>query len=402
MPHEPKLFTFYDTSCFNKMPYDELKETINESENILISPVIKELEEGFNEAPNNEAFKLVFKRNGLLRKGFQEVSLDRTEKSYSSMHRNEQTIQLKQHPCICSSYYTWLPGTINPALVTNHYRHLFNNYLWLLKKGEPIPPELSKIMGNIKAKEAEQIDHARRLAGRSRFIESNWVLKARNKQVSEVRKNKFKLVDYQIILSALLYACIMGVPVNIITYDRDLLDIQENLIESIIESYVLYNLLMLRLKYYLSQEDKDRFYTEGLQINITREEIYEELKSVTNQITESQDNVFAGVYLKLPDGNMHIQVDQIPLWLRDFILQYKSNLDCYSLDPKTEFKYPIIFYKDPTKKDRYIRFYIWPRKSVFYTGMHSDCERICRYAKEERLNPQKITCFMDPKEIPSE
>jgi hypothetical protein len=99
------------------------------------------------------------------------------------------------------------------------------------------------------------------------------------------------------------------------------------------------------------------------------------------------------LFYDIQTGEIIPDTHRIPKWLRNFILEYKGNLDCYSLQPDIEFKYPLKFKYDPSKTINSVEFEILPRMRPFYPDLMSNCEKGCRYSKNEHENPSAISGF---------
>ena len=88
---------------------------------------------------------------------------------------------------------------------------------------------------------------------------------------------------------------------------------------------------------------------------------------------------------------MYGPIDKVPIWLMNFFLEYKWNIDCYSVYKEIELKYPIKYVMDPTKSTKKIYFDIAMRKEPHYDGFMPNCEDRCLYARKESGNPLDLS-----------
>lgn len=394
-----RLIVFYDANCFANIPFEELRFIIGQSNNKIISTTLDEIRKAWQNYPRSPQFELIFKKGGKLKKNFQMISLSSIQKKPVdpiTQFTKTSTIYLKENPIVCSAYYTWLPSALNPATITDINRHIFNNLLFELRMGKNVPNDWYKIEQKVRKKEIEDQKKASELLGHTGGLDPSWILKSRDKRIKEVKKDNFKLADYQLLVCAFLYACIMGCHVYILTCDRDFLDIHENLMRNLIERYTIYSLLERRIEC-LNHRDKLAYYNNRIEIPLKKENIFTELENVVYKIKTSETNLqfyFGILYFKPDDGKLYFNINIIPIWLRDFALEYKANIDCFSLDSKTEMKYPIKFVMDPTKSSKYVYFIISHRKQQFYPFFLPDCEYQCKYALTEKNTPNKLTDFL--------
>src|SRR5208337_2881127 len=170
--------------------------------------------------------------------------------------------------------------------------------------------------------------------------------------------------------------------VILLTCDYDLHDIKDNLIRSAIEKYTLNNLLTRRLK------DHDRLEaleTGNIRVRLSMKEIRAELESTFRKMKESEvSSRFLVAFYDRRDKKVYGNVEQLPMWLMDFVLDYRLNLICYSDYAVTEMKYPINYIMNPSEDLKQIDFNITLRKDRQYYGLIPDCEDICSPARRER------------------
>ncbi|MGZ3605868.1 MAG: hypothetical protein ACXU9P_13045, partial [Thermodesulfobacteriota bacterium] len=197
---------------------------------------------------------------------------------------------------------------------------------------------------------------------------------ARKKRLKDFKRNTLILTDYQIVLTALLYACIQRAHVMVLTCDKDLLDINHNLMRSGIEKYVINRILTERMsRVTIGQAWRKLKF-------LYRTEIFAELNDTLKKI--ANNDFFGGLtvaYYDKRDGKLYGVVQKhlgqkMPIWFMDFFLEYRGNFDCYSMNKEIELKYPIKFVMDPTRSNRVIYFKITIRERPFNTGFIKDCE----------------------------
>lgn len=384
-----KIDLFYDANCFASIPEEDLEFFISSSNNKIVSTVLEEIRNGFKKHSNNRRFKLILNEKNELQREFQIVSLEPKRKTTTAF-RDTKTIYIKENPHVCSAYYTWLPFAVNPAIITDQYRHLFNNMLFeMSKKGDSIDGQWFKSETRWRKAEADQHIIVNLELGKT-GLDPTWLLNTRSKRIKELKSQVIKIVDYQAVLSALLYACLKGQSVLILTSDRDLLDIHNNLMEAILETYSINQLLEAKINPVLINADK--LNSEGIILSLTIEAIHAQLKKTVDQIHTGKHFSFGILYYKQDDNKVYRDINIIPLWLRDFILEYKHSIDCYSIPIVPEYK--LKYCMDPTRyKDR-VLFKIRLRQPVSKWFM-PDCESRCIYSKAEREAPGSITGFMD-------
>lgn len=250
-------------------------------------------------------------------------------------------------------------------------------------------------LGNLQQKEIGLLDQIRKKENNTGKPFGLSVLKtARKKRLKDFKRNTLILTDYQIVLVALLYVCLQRAHVLVLTCDKDLLDIYHNLMRSGIEKYVINRILTERM----SRVTMGKPWHELKFLYKT--EIFAELNNTFKKIDNS--DLFGGLavaYYDKSDGKLyglaHPHLGQkMPIWFMDFFLEYRGNLDCYSMYKQIELKYPIKFVMDPTRSNKVIYFKVTIRERPFYRGFIENCEDICSPAKEENENPLNLSAFV--------
>lgn len=181
---------------------------------------------------------------------------------------------------------------------------------------------------------------------------------------------------------------------SVLTCDRDLMDLKDNLFTSIVERYAIMKLIKIRLDI-LSDDDNKRYSRGELKFSITFDEIQNEVGRVVKLIMDEKDENVIRVNFTLyrqDRGRYYFETVRIPEWLAKFILEYKFSINCYSINRQTEMKYNFKYLMDPTKSLKYVRYHVVPR-TIFYPGYLRECENICKFVRIERENPSEITSF---------
>lgn len=382
---------FLDTSFLSEARLKDLTEILNSPEPKYITDrVYKEIKKGYLSNSGDERFRHIFQKNGELKGKIRIISLEKCVKSPLIVDFSRRKITFKKNSLLCSAYYGWLPWAINPSVITDPFRHMYNEALnQIRKKGDP-DHQISMRLGNLQQKEINYLDQFRKKEGDTGKPFDVSVLKAaRKKRLKDFKRNTLILTDYQIVLTALLYACMQRAQVMVLTCDKDLLDINHNLMRSGIEKYVINRILTERMsRATIGQAWRELKF-------LYRTEIFAELNDTLKRIANSDS--FGGLtvaYYDKRDGKLYGPVQKMPIWLMDFFLEYRGNFNCYSMNKKIELKYPMKFVMDPTRSNRLIYFKITIRERPFNTGFIENCEDICFAARKERENPLGFSAFV--------
>jgi hypothetical protein len=212
--------------------------------------------------------------------------------------------------------------------------------------------------------------------------------------MDEIKDNKFKITDYQTLTAAFIYACIRGGSTSILTSDRDFLDIRDNLYRSMIERYATNQILTERVQNFNINELQE-YNKNAIDINLKIDDINNRVLSILKKITKARKFFMFNILLYKREVNkIFIYEYKIPLWLRDFILEYKKGLDCYSIEIDLEMKYNIKYIFQPNFNTKTVIYRISPRKPQKNKVCWIDCEKYCKYALEERNNPSALSEFI--------
>lgn len=394
-----KNVLFYDANCFSTICRKDIKLLIKNNHNFVTSSVADEIKKGKEKLPSSNAFNLVLNSNNKISKNFKEVVLNYCDKNRKAvLNLSDKQINLKENPLLCSAYYTWLGAAINPAIPTDSYRYWYNEILRQSKGNTPqqVKDDLSKTEQRLRQREILSNETHDAKTGHGRAIKWSWLLKARKKRLDEVKDNHIKLSDAQTLITAMLFACYLGRPAMIVTCDRDFLDLLDNLFESIIEKFTVTKILTERIND-LSEKQMEIYNDKGMDIDISLKELIEQVKVTVNRI--ANEKKFIRLILLLYKKNVNKAFDYvqiIPLWLRDFILEFKHNLDCYSISAEQEVRYNFKYIYKIVDNFTAVKYHISPRTRppLMMKACWPHCEKNCRYAKQEKENPVNISEFI--------
>lgn len=383
-----RISIFYDSSCFPTIPGNDAEFIINENENFITTSVFTEVKAGQLNNPSAKEFEIIVDKNGKLSKHFNLVSLDDCDKDPGYSFESQMLMYLKKNPLLCSAYYTWISSAVNPAIIHDTYRHMFNEILFSYEKQLEDESQLSRLESHLRVKETQDLETNDKLLGRNLIVTRPWLLKTRRKRFDEFKKGNLVLTDYQTLTTALLYSCKHGKNVQVLTADRDLVDIKDNLYRSAIERYGIYTFL---------KQNIVQISDENFQIRISLKQLYDIIDNVLKQIEDAKQAIYMNVMLYRNDCNKVFQYPmKIPLWLRDFILEYKKNLNCLSLNSIYETKYNIKFFMDPDFKSQTVKYTVGFRPDFPYKQCLHNCHSFCKYPKIEKNSPNSLSDFFNP------
>lgn len=389
--YRPKKPIFYDANCFTIMPLQDIKYAIKHFNNFMITPAINEVRKGKQKHPHLKQFDVVIDNNSHLRKEFNEISLSECLKDRSDNFSIKRLMFLRKNPILCSAYYTWMLSAVNPAIIHDFTRHVFNEIIYEIKNKKGSIDELSSLEARARVEEIRINEMQDKKDGRNLLVKRPWLLQTRKKRLNEYKENNLTLTDYQTLTTALLFSCFHGEDVIVWTADRDLVDIKDNLYKSIIERYAVNNLL----KNKIASMGSSMYETE-LMIDISMQDINDEIVKVLQNIKNATKWTSLTIMLYRQDFNKVFNYSmKIPGWLRDFILSYKKNLECISLSSKYEQLYNISYKMQPDFKVGIVTYQVTLRQPIPYKVCIPFCEQHCRYPRIERENPSAIGEFIE-------
>jgi tetratricopeptide (TPR) repeat protein len=390
----PNLTLFFDTSFISEAHFEDIKLALEQLAEVkyITDGVYRELWEGYLHNQCDERFSLIFDplSENRLRNNFKTISLAKCMKEEAPIDFNQDNVFLKKSSLLCSGYYAWLHCCVNPSMITDPIRHYYNAALHMIHtKGDPN----SKVIAFIGGLREQEIGSLERIGFKKEGFTASALKRAWKKRAKDTKKNTFKITDYELVLTAFLYFCFSRNNVMVFTCDNDLIDIKDNLIRSAIEKYTLNQILTKKLR----TTYKYRYINEGnIIILLSGKEIRNELKNTFEAIRNDKLSMgFQIAFYDRRDRKIYGGVVHIPVWLMDFVLEYRLNINCYSVDKRLEKKYPLNYIMNPREGLEEIYFNITLRKERQYYGLMPDCEDICNYARKEKETPSDLSSFVE-------
>lgn len=340
------------------------------------------------------SFGLILEKQGKLKKEFNEVSLADYSKDNTYKFDVRRLMLLKKNPLLCSAYYTWIISATNPATIHDWHRHIYNEIVANIKanKGDFNVSSMSDLESQVRVNETQLLEKHDVISGRKLTVTRSWLLKSRRKRLDEIKKGVILLADEQTVTTALLFCCMHGRNVVIQTSDRDLVDIKDNLYKSIIERYAVNEYL----SEILNGINKDKvIINDSNEIELTLQEINHLVKKTLYRINDEKEFLTLAVLLYKVDKNKVFTYSmKIPIWLRDFILEYKKNVDCISLQSECESLYNLKYTMHPDFYNQIVKYKIQLRTSWPFKMCLPVCGQFCKYPRIERDNPYGLTEFI--------
>ncbi|QSO48349.1 hypothetical protein [Alicyclobacillus mengziensis] len=399
-----KVPLFYDTNCFQHLPRNLLEKIIDTYDNKILSTVIDELWKHFlyskGHPEHARDIDLMFDSSGAVRNEFQIVDIGQSYKNYGRFNLEKQVIKFKRHPFICSTYYHLLPLAYNPSSVLDPYGHVYNYFLHQLNHNLAVSDEIMELERKLKDREIKLLRKVAESSRTLRSLDPVKLMKVHKKKLKLAQQGKVSLTDVQVVVTALLWSCFFGTGRTcILTADRDLVATASTLMLSIFEKFVLNQALESVIDLDDELTRKELRETGKLHREISFDKLRTAQRKFVTDIVHSSEKSFelTVLYYKNETGELIPDTHKIPRSLRDFILEFKGNVDCYSLSKDIEIKYPLSHRKyDPSISPEYLHFDVFPRRKSFYDGMMFGCESRCRYVRQERKDPSNISDFYIP------
>ncbi|MGA7494754.1 MAG: tetratricopeptide repeat protein [Syntrophobacteraceae bacterium] len=389
------VIVFFDTSFISEAPLESVKFFLDQSDAAFITDrVLEELQAGYDSNPKDERFSSIFKviSHYRMTNNLRVISLEKCTKDNSQPDFTSDTVFLKRNSLLCSGYYAWLHCSMNPSMLTDLYRHMYNAGLYAIRtKGDP-ENKMTDLLGHLRSHEIDQLE---RIGFRKDRFTASALRKARKKRLKDTKKNTTKITDYSLVVTAFLYFSFWRRNVILLTCDNDLHDIKDNLIRSAIEKYTLNKMLTDKMA---TATKRETLNNDSIRLSLRREEILDELINNTFKRlndTAAPKGIFQVAFYDIRDNKIYGGVERLPVWLLDFVLEYRLNLNCYSADEKLEAKYPFNYIMNPSEDFKEIDFNITVRKKRNFYGLMSDCEDVCNYSRRERDTPSDITSFVE-------
>lgn len=383
-------YVLYDTNIIGKLEYEKLNEIIEKSNNFLTDDVAKELLDGKKKHEHNEEFmkkiNLIFNEKEGLNENF--VLLVSHIQSNELLNNTMNKIFLKKNPDICSAHHFWIGNIFFPCLITDVNRHTMNMLTWYLKKGNVDFNEsnFNKIKSDIIASEMK--------IAKPYFTDSNIsskkLVQTWSKRDKDIIIGKDKITDGRLVIHAMDLILAFRCNVTIYTADYDVLNMQNNFYSSLIDKYVIYDVLEKECKAINLAKDKKEIY-------IPIKKFKTELDHVIDRIKNSKDVFVLEVIFFNKKNNAFESVKKyIPVWLFEFMMKYNGNLVCWALDRKEEYPIKYIWYSAIGNKE--IKFEVW-KEPLDETEKydHIKCKLHCKYEKDEINFSPDISGFIEPK-----
>jgi hypothetical protein len=301
---------------------------------------------------------------------------------------------LKKNPLLCSAYYTWITSATNPAILHDLHRHAYNEILYSLKANRTEYSNPTELEAQLRVQETQILEKYDKISGRQLVVTRAWLLRARRKRLDEIKEGKIILSDDQTVTTALLFACAHSRNVVIQTSDRDLVDIKDNLYKSIVERYSVYKYLAeranLRIARQIPGDNSNEF-------ELTFDQLKHLVLSTLDRIKAEKEFIGLVVSLYRADkGRTFMYHMRIPLWLRDFILEYKKNVVCLSLSAEYESLYRFQYTMHPNFQKGTITYKVYLRRTLPYKVCLPTCHKYCKYPNLESNSPSSLTDFLPP------
>jgi hypothetical protein len=182
-----KTAAFFDTNCFSEIPKAELRCFIQSDMNkIILDSVLSEIKEGYKINPDQGSFSYVLERNGELKDTFKLVDLSPCTKEINFKDNNIRKLIFKKYPLLCNSYFTWFPYALRPSIITDPFRHIYNNEIAFIHKyGDP-DGKIREALGRMRTKEVSGIDIISDNLGKPEDVLAKSVLKSARKKKQQI------------------------------------------------------------------------------------------------------------------------------------------------------------------------------------------------------------------------
>lgn len=391
-----KPIMLYDANIFSKMDLEDIKLYFEECDSYLTDDIVKELLEAKRKMEYNSKFQqkldLIFNENLGLTDNLTLILSHVPLGLKNTWDNTKKIINPKGDPVICSLHHFWLREIISPALITEPYRHMNSLLTDDLKKGYVSSKEIQDATNKIRLKEIERANPYLR----NSHIGAERLTRTWAKRNKDIANGTFKISDSRLIMHMFNLMCIKISNVILLTGDYDLIDLSNNLTASILDKYVINEVLFDKCMHMNLDTEK---HTE---IDIPISCFQEKHQKVLKKIEKSKDNIsYTLWFFDSSENKIYPYMKQIPFWLLEFVMLYKQNLDCYTLDEETHKKYLLryIWYSIPETNKESIRFEVWKKdiKKLSRVVSLSECKIHCRYEKEEINSPERIGGFLKPK-----
>ena len=388
-----KPIILYDTNFFSHASMDDLIDFLNEGENFLTYDVVLELIEAKKKHGNNEKYmekmKLIFKEDNGLQDNITLLLSHAPFYLGETYENTKNVLDLKNRPVLCSAYHTWFPAVITPALLIDFNRHMNSEILWNIQQGfvtdQKELEEAEEVLGEIRKEELQKIEHIFQNSN----IKAKKIINTWKKRKDDIKRDRLKISDCRLIMQGFNLLAGYQQDVIILTGDYDLIDLRNNLLLSIINDYVITEVLNSKAKL-LEKKNLDE-----IEVEIKMQKIMDTYEKVIKKIKQSTDGLKLIIWFyKDSDKKIYPFERTIPFWLLEFALLFKRNTDCYNLDEEIIKLYPYKYIWqleliDVPSRDK-VKFKIWRKKQLKKVA---NCRFRCKYEFDEMNCPEKISLF---------
>lgn len=391
------IAVFYDSCMFSPAMSQEpnvehLKYLLNDSVNFVTDTVLDEIKKG-KDIRKDDIFNLILKNNNDLRSYFHLVRTKNCRKQEQIKAKIYREMYIKQTPLSCSAYHVWLPSAINPAIETSEFRHVFNDCLYGIvnvqdKSAVRYLENLISRYNNL------EIRHSNETAKCQEDGETQPnILTSRAKRKRAFLSGEYRLADYQMVTSAIIWACLHKVNTFVVTCDKDIVDIKNNLFDSFVDRCTI-NAVISNL--FVDAEEYQRARMLKEKTTISKQEINEAFQDISKSLSKpSKNEVIFGIDLYNTTTQMsNYYMERIPTWLLEFILNYKKNQLCFSLNEREFMQYPVYYdwLSDPFSDKFTCKIGIRSPMDC-PPGFYPDCGSKCIYEYNEQNAPHLLSDF---------
>ena len=385
-----KLVMLYDTNVISNIDYDDLALFVAETNSFLSDIVVRELLVAKHNYRTNSDFAkkwdLFFKENEGLQDNI-NLAVSSVPFGIDDTYRNTKNIaDIKVNELFCSMYHCWLPSALCPSFITDKNRHIVGALSWNLQLGNDKKNIIDNIVNEVKLDEIKAFNQARPVHD----IPGKKIFRAWQKRCTDIRNGGYKAVDGQLIVHAMCLMFLCRMDTNILTTDYDLIDLLYNFYSSIIDKYVIWEVIKSRV-------DVKSLTYDNIELMIPQEEFYQIRREVEMKIEESTEGTQMAVWFYQKETKLAHQFSIfIPDWLLSYMLVSKINLDCYALCSEIASVYPIRYTWEPVLGEKVIIKLKVQKKDVegyASTIPWPKCKFRCMYDLQEINDPNSISDF---------
>ena len=390
-----KPIIMYDANIIAALNLTDLKTFIEGGDNYITDDIAAELLKSKELYPANKSYQdkinLIFNTQNGLNDNITLI-LSHVPLYVSEIFKNTKNTKITKNTCIsCSMHHFWLPRIISPAMITDPYRNANSLLTWHMQNSALSDKDIHNAKTRIRSLETRRVEKYFEYSNIPfKKLMSTW-----SKRDTDIKKGKFKISDSRLIMHALNLMFDKKSIIRIITGDYDLIDLSNNLISSLLDTYTIYE----TLKTYCA--DKTIKENEPTELIIPKKLILDEYKRTIQKYEEdtNEDAYFTIEFFNRQDKEIYIQPFIIPIWLQEFMVCYRGNMDCYALPGILYQKYPIHYnyYSTGLANKESIKFQVWKIDRQSYPLMNiAKCQVECKHEMQEINNPTSLSCFIHP------